>query len=124
MIKELDYEKFTDKFFDELLLRVPTISHCFSDKSKQRKMIIVVLMILRDLEDNEILQDDYIKLLGEQHKGNGLTKEHFRLGREAFIVALDSAGANLDADRKAEIMSIYSRLEQAMGFGLELRKTS
>ena len=114
MTKELNYELMVDTFFKDLFERNPEIETMFSDKGKQRKMMIVVLQIMRELEGQGRNLDDYIQVIGMLHRGYGLTEEQMSVGHCAFARAIDVAGKELSDERKAEYQSIYTKMIDAM----------
>jgi hemoglobin-like flavoprotein len=112
----LDFTLATDKFYEVLFERMPSLETLFGDKKKQECMFIVVLQTISDNANGDIMVSDYLKVLGEKHKAFGLRPVHMEMGRQAFEQAIVAGGINLNSADGQFYMESYDTLIKWMRF--------
>ena len=60
--EKLDIFLATDRFYEVLFDKMPSLEILFSDKKKQESMFIVVLQTIRDYANGDRMLPDYLKM--------------------------------------------------------------
>ena len=114
-----DFERATDKFYEVLFEKMPALEIMFADKHKQTSMFIVALQSIGDKARGDTQLADYLKMLGDKHKGFGLLRIHMEMGREAFEQALEAGSKDASDEEKQHYLKAFTELERSMGFGVD-----
>ncbi len=119
MLRTLDFDVATDKFYEVLIKKAPDIAVKFGDMQRQKTMMIVALRSIDDKVRDDGQLKDYMVMLGEKHKGYGFTEQHMKIGREAFEAAIDAGGKDISEERKQVYLDAFTELERMMGFDMD-----
>ena len=115
----LDYWAATDKFYEVLFEKAPGVEALFGDITNQRGMFVFALKTIGGETPESERTDEYIKMLGNAHKRQGLTSEHMEIGREAFRASIEAGGRDLSDEGKRQYLDAFTELELAMGFDVK-----
>ena len=110
------YQVAAAEFYRVLFEKLPGIREHFGDAEKQRVMFEIAMRTVasKSIDDPELT--GFLKALGENHKKRGITSIQMKVGRVAFVAALDILGEGLDRDTRLRHLEALRKLEEALGF--------
>ena len=109
----LDASLAANMFYQVLSAKLGDFNQLFPHVKQQEKMFETALVAMANLDENsdELMQQ--LEIIGEKHKGIGLTADHLTAGREAFQHAIAAGGIR---NKLIEIryMNAFDTIVQAM----------
>lgn len=103
-----------EAFYENLLKLMPMARDMFRDPVRQRSMFAVMLKLIMKLADNRKELGQALEKLGLKHRELGIQSLHLKVGRKAFLNAVESAAPDISDDECAFFERTYDQMVVAM----------
>ncbi|MEK9752875.1 MAG: globin [Rhodospirillaceae bacterium] len=101
-------------FYDELFRLIPMAEQMFrSEEHMQRMFTTALSVMLKDAGDLEMLRIQ-LRHLGARHRNFGILPLHIKVGRQAFLNAVDQAAPSISEHDRAFFESAFDQMADAM----------
>jgi hemoglobin-like flavoprotein len=101
-------------FYDELFRLIPMAEQMFRSEEHMQQMFTTALSVmLKDSSDPEMLRIQ-LRYLGARHRNFGILPLHIKVGRQAFLNAVDQAAPSTSEHDRAFFESAFDQMADAM----------
>ena len=101
-------------FYAELFRLIPMAEQMFrSEEHMQRMFTTALSVMLRDSGNPDKIKTE-LRHLGERHRNFGVLPIHLKIGRQAFLSAVEQAAPGLSDHERAFFESAFDELSAAM----------